>query len=48
MVGGELTGGNILYNDASVKWQKMKPLIENGDKHWRLRIVQGKGFNFWF
>jgi len=48
VVGGELTGGNILYNDASVKWQKMKPLIENGDKHWRLRIVQGKGFNFWF
>jgi len=45
VVGGELTGGNILYNDASVKWQKVGPLIENSDKHHRLQIASR---NFWF
>lgn len=51
---GELQGGNLLYNDGSVNWQKMDPLISDGDRHWRLRYGQAwtshgtVNLNFWF
>jgi len=44
-----LQGGNVLYNDGSVSWQKMERLIADGDRAWRLRIpVPGVSVNFWF
>ena len=47
---GKLQGGNILYGGGDVKWQSMEPLINNGDKHWRLRIQASQNLvvNFWF
>ena len=52
----KVVGGNILYGDSSVQWQKMEPLIENHEEH--LRCVAGQVYSvytdrntsvsFWF
>lgn len=55
--GGKLTGGSNLYGDGSVKWQGIKPLIEEPDTYLRFynnfRIYskytgRQTGLNFWF
>ncbi len=58
--GGSISGGNVLYNDGSVRWQNMSSLIsdkistatdEDAFKRCRITIKtnpMGDAFNYWF
>ena len=50
VVGGELKGGNLLFNDGSVKWENFSDMQEDYDR--RLRCIRGSSAAdstlFWF
>lgn len=53
--GGELLGGNILFNAGNVTWRSLKPMLQNPDVYLKVRytepvITRGRrtGSNYWF